>query len=41
MTPRRARVVASGTAKKTEKSKLEEAETARNPDEPFDDEIPV
>ncbi len=39
MTPRRARVVANGTAKKTQKAKLElEAETAGNPDA-FDDEI--
>lgn len=41
MTPRRARVIANGTGKKTKESKSElEAETAGTPDEPFDDDIP-
>ncbi len=40
MSPRRARPITNGTAKKTKKSKLGlEAETTGNPDEPFDDEI--
>ena len=40
MSPRRARPITNGTVKKTEKSKLKlEAETAGNPDEPFDDEM--
>ncbi len=39
ISPRRARVVANGTGKKTAKSKLElEAETTGNPDA-FDDEV--